>query len=200
MMCIMNSAVLGLLLVSAPITVSIADTTRSCARVLRLAFDEASVVWRPYGVLLLNVTPDAHACLSVAVQDGPVAAVPKEASLVPLGAVRFGADGTPRREIRLSIGSTEALLRHPASPIASSDIPGVVHDQLLGRALGRVLAHEIGHFLLRFPAHVAAGLMAAQHTVDDLTNAARRSFQLNQLEPRLREALPLAFASCEALS
>jgi hypothetical protein len=73
-----------------------------------------------------------------------------------------------------------------------------VHDQLLSRALGRVLAHEIGHFLLRFPAHAAAGLMAAQHTVDDLTDPSRLSFQLHQLEPRLREALPLALASCEA--
>jgi hypothetical protein len=117
---IMNSAALGLLLVSASITVSIADITRSSARVLRLALDEASAVWRPYGVTLVNVTPDAHACLSVAVQDGPIAAVPDEAALVPLGAVRFGADGTPKREIRLSIGSTEALLQDPASPIASA--------------------------------------------------------------------------------
>jgi hypothetical protein len=197
---VMNSVVLAFLLASAPITVSIANTTQTSAHVLQLAFDEARAVWRPYGVMLLNVPADAHACVSVAVQDGPVAARPGEASLVPLGAMRFGADGAPTREMRLSMGSTEALLRDSASRIDGADMPSVVHDQLIGRALGRVLAHEMGHFLLRFPAHVAAGLMAAQQTVDDLTNSTRRSCHLKQLEPRLREVLPLAFASCEALS
>ena len=117
MMCVINIVALDLLLLSTPITVSIiANTTRSSAHVLRLAFDEASALWRPYGVMLLNVTPDAHHCVSVAVQDGPVAAGPDEASLVPLGAVRFGADGTPTREIHVALGSTEALERLATLP------------------------------------------------------------------------------------
>jgi len=43
-----------------------------------------------------------------------------------------------------------------------------MHDRLFGRVLGRALAHEIGHFLLRRQGHSSKGLMRAQQQVPDL--------------------------------
>jgi hypothetical protein len=43
-----------------------------------------------------------------------------------------------------------------------------MHDRILGRMLGRALAHEMGHFLLRKQGHSSTGLMKAQQPVPDL--------------------------------
>jgi hypothetical protein len=47
-------------------------------------------------------------------------------------------------------------------------------DTFLGRALGRVLAHEIGHYLLGTAQHTMRGLMRAQFTPQDLLEDALR--------------------------
>ena len=41
------------------------------------------------------------------------------------------------------------------------DSPTLFHELLLSRALGRALAHELGHYLLKSRTHSAAGLMRA---------------------------------------
>ena len=37
--------------------------------------------------------------------------------------------------------------------------PETMREEIVGRVLGRVLAHEIGHYVLRSPQHAANGLM-----------------------------------------
>ena len=67
--------------------------------------------------------------------------------------------------------------------------PNSVRDQLVGRALGRVLAHEIGHFLLRLHDHTG-GLMRARHQVPALIDPDRRAFRLTPADAgRLRALL-----------
>jgi len=57
----------------------------------------------------------------------------------------------------------------------------------IGRALGRVLAHEIGHVLLAQAAHQAQGLMRASYEAEDLAALRRDSFTLSTNEiARLR--------------
>jgi hypothetical protein len=60
--------------------------------------------------------------------------------------------------------------------------PNALHDLIVGRVLGRALAHEIGHVLLRSSGHAAEGLMRAQHLVPDLVAADRRRFVLSESE------------------
>jgi hypothetical protein len=43
-----------------------------------------------------------------------------------------------------------------------------VRHRLLGRMLGRVAAHELGHLLFHSREHAGTGLMRAHHTVDEL--------------------------------
>jgi hypothetical protein len=64
---------------------------------------------------------------------------------------------------------------------------------LLGRAMGRALAHEIGHYLLASKLHTARGLMQASHTASEFFGADRRSFAIDAAQrqavaARLRQA------------
>ena len=46
--------------------------------------------------------------------------------------------------------------------------PTILRHVVLGRVLGRALAHEIGHFLLRSRGHSQIGLMRANQSIADL--------------------------------
>jgi hypothetical protein len=63
--------------------------------------------------------------------------------------------------------------------------PAAGRDQLLGRALGRVLAHELYHVLLRTRAHAREGLARPAQSSADLL-APRNSFA--EPDQRLLEA------------
>jgi hypothetical protein len=68
---------------------------------------------------------------------------------------------------------------------------GLDRDLTLGRVLGRALAHEIGHFLLRSRDHSVVGLMRARQPVSDLLAPDRRHFGLSASElTRLMSATP----------
>ena len=49
----------------------------------------------------------------------------------------------------------------------------------MGRALGRVLGHEIGHFLLGSRDHTAKGLMRSEQILTDLVSPDWRRFALS---------------------
>ncbi len=66
---------------------------------------------------------------------------------------------------------------------AFATLPPALADTFLGRALGRTLAHEIGHYLLGTGDHSAHGLMRAQFTPQDLLeDATRPLYGLNARE------------------
>ena len=58
--------------------------------------------------------------------------------------------------------------------------PSGLRDQIIARALGRALAHEIGHYLLASKDHTSHGLMKAQHKAGDLLGPSRRPFELTE--------------------
>jgi hypothetical protein len=67
---------------------------------------------------------------------------------------------------------------------------GVVTDRELARALGRVLAHEIGHVLLGARNHDQTGLMRVSFLPDELAAADRAPFRLTCLDVgRLRSRI-----------
>ena len=71
-----------------------------------------------------------------------------------------------------------------------SDWPPAVRDDLIGRALGRVLAHEIGHYLLILRSHTPDGLMQPSFKAAALVAPDRGAFALSdRLVPRLRARL-----------
>jgi hypothetical protein len=153
---------------------------RSIAPKLRLADlqDEAEQIWRPYGVRI--TWPDSRCQAETfpltvalgwqmerpAVPDGPMV----------LGRAFVEPNHPPMRPIRVSFQATEQMLA--LRPHAWTSIPGRVYERELARALGRVLAHEIGHVLLAFRAHEPTGLMREIFTPDQLARPDRSPFAL----------------------
>lgn len=80
-----------------------------------------------------------------------------------LGWITFTAS-RPDRCIHLSRASAEDLAR--TTP-GLNDVTFISHETLIGRALGRALAHELGHYLLRSTVHISRGLMRANWSSDD---------------------------------
>jgi hypothetical protein len=70
-------------------------------------------------------------------------------------------------------------------------MPVLERDTKLGRAMGRALAHELGHYLLASKTHTPHGLMQASHTASAFFETDRRAFAIDtderqQVAARLR--------------
>jgi hypothetical protein len=66
---------------------------------------------------------------------------------------------------------------------AVSERPAALGQRLMGRVLGRAIAHELGHFLFGSADHAEIGLMRARHRLDDLTSPFRRAFRVVPAQP-----------------
>ena len=136
---------------------------------------EADAIWASAGITFswhrLRSTDDGRAWpIDVTIDDRQTSEAPDGA----LGWLRFTPDG-PDRSIHLSRVSAEGLLR--ATPDLSS-FTVATHDTLIGRTLGRALAHELGHYLLRSKGHTSHGLMRAAWFSGQLVASGRDGFEL----------------------
>jgi hypothetical protein len=116
--------------------------------------------------------------------------------------LRIGRRHTLGRVIRVSADRPSRLIELALPTVAASvlqqtllgrrihELPAVARERAVGRGLGRVLAHEIGHYLLALRGHTPAGLMRESFSPDVLT--ASRGGELTVapiLLPRLRARL-----------
>jgi hypothetical protein len=70
------------------------------------------------------------------------------------------------------------------------ELPSALVDKLEAQALGRVLAHELGHLLLRNTDHSERGLMRPSYAPDDLISPFVKPFSLGKDQrPALRAAV-----------
>jgi hypothetical protein len=161
--------------------------------VARIAVAEAAGIWMPYGVAIdlagpcgwtadestvLNVAPDGNRTTL----RGPSAPGAGRWQR-PLGAITFAPDGTPAPTITVFVADLiELVSRAHVLGADEGRWPRKLHDLIVGRVLGRVLAHEIGHFLLRTRQHTAVGLMRSLQPASDLIEPSRRTFTLSQAE------------------
>jgi hypothetical protein len=143
--------------------------------------DEAERLWRPYGVHLewtdsrtSAVAPHGFSLEAVLDRQIDEPDLPKWTTV--LGRAYLNLDVPNARPIRVSVNGTEQVLALRTTSRAS--IVSIVHDHELGRALGRVLAHEIGHLLLGVPYHDEVGLMRAVFRPDELAEPDRAPFRL----------------------
>ena len=155
---------------------------------------ETEAIWGPYGVRL-EWTDAADAAESAANGVSLDASLERQFEsrvrmkrLAVLGRVAVGPDASNWRSIRVSSDATERVL---AARTTGRPASGSVLDHQLARALGRVLAHEIGHVLLGATAHDRAGLMRASFRAEELGEPDRTPFRLtcsgvDRLRGRLR--------------
>ena len=150
------------------------------------ALDEAAAIWAPYGATISAADPcvtplDGAATLTVAIA-GEAATLGTAPWAGTFGAIRF-TDGVPAPEIDVSYEAIARLIQSVSlHDRRESEWPRAVRRLVLGRVIGRVLAHEIGHYLLRSRGHAAAGLMRGQQTITNLVDADRRRFALSAAE------------------
>jgi hypothetical protein len=104
----------------------------------------------------------------------------------------FSSDGAPEPTLLLHY---DAVLKLGVSTVSLGGTrepqwPRAVRDRVLGRMIGRVVAHEIGHWLLRTRDHSTSGLMRAHHTTDELADPGREGLTLPPADfARLRTLL-----------
>ena len=149
-------------------------------RLAAAAVEEVAHIWTPYGVDIEALRPGhagRHGAVRLAVA---LAGHPgRQDAAKALGSIRF-VGNEPEPAIVLYQDAMERLL----STVAVfgreyREWPVAVCHSILGRVLGRALAHEIGHFLLRSRQHSTAGLMRSDLTVTDLVWPDRRPFVLS---------------------
>jgi len=157
---------------------------------LRAMVGETTALWKPHGVVLTWITSGAtsdplpHGVVRVA--NG---AASRTATALPLGAVVFAeGSATPAHTLMLSVAAVIQTVKNVKwQNRALAELPANSRDHLIGRALGRVLAHELGHYLLGLRVHAKSGLMRPEFRADQLIALSRQGFKLLEKQlPALR--------------
>jgi hypothetical protein len=136
---------------------------------------EASGIWESAGIAFACHRVDSEAepddwPLDVTIDDRRASAEPGGA----LGWITFTAN-RPDHSIYLSRACADDLVR--TTP-GLYDKTVAAHEILIGRALGRALAHELGHYLLQSKAHTSRGLMRSVWNSVDSFAVSRAGFEL----------------------
>lgn len=164
------------------------------ARLVESMQTEASSIWSPYGVRIQwSAPPGGVSCAQALGSFDVLVDVKRLRASKPfkpvLGGTWLTPSGIDRTPIRIDRDATEQLIRSLAVEelyrrLGRSDIDSTD----LGRALGRVLAHEIGHILLGTSQHQRRGLMRAVFFAGDLVDPQPNTYDLSSEEvERLRE-------------
>jgi len=151
--------------------------------------NEAAKIWRHYGIEIQSPSsPGGVPCpfilgsFDVLVEDRPSS--PRHTSASPvLGRTRvvparidcvgIYVDYDEIQSLIESVGQSQLLTLTGHPDVGPGDI---------GRALGRVLAHEIGHVVLGAPGHQPFGLMRRAFAPADLIRASRWAYTLSKKE------------------
>jgi hypothetical protein len=163
-----------------------ADPRAIDAAVTHEAVVEAAALWAPYQLVLERSACRTGGGAPELVVEFASAAMARSTTV--LGTVAFGPDGTP--EPRVTLFLDEVLRLMAGARLFGSEAwqwPRLLREQIVGRALGRILAHEIGHYVLSNRQHTQAGLMRSTQRSDELGAPSRAGFRLSAVEAaRLR--------------
>jgi hypothetical protein len=174
--------------------------------VVRGALNEATAIWRDAGVMIAwhlsdgSSTDGDPSAVRVLLDEARGSVFGQD---LPLGWINFNASGRSEGIVHLSYRNVVQLLdateAYRSRPISYKEL-------LAARALGRALAHELGHHLTASKVHSPSGLMKARRLVDELFSPARTKFTLSSDERQLAAktltdpALDITVEPCERLT
>jgi hypothetical protein len=182
-----------------PVTVTV-TAPRLSPSLLRYVLEEADAIWQGSGVTFVWRSAARDAPSSPRSVDGPPA-LPTSLRLVfgdapggvshggqlPLGWIVFDDVATPEQEIYVSYGNALRYMEAATAVVGLVDqMPTMQREMLLGRAMGRTLAHELGHYLFASKVHTPRGLMKASRTAYEFFSPDRSGFAI---EARQRQAI-----------
>jgi hypothetical protein len=141
---------------------------------------ETDAIWRGSGFSFVwQRDRGLPAALSVTIDDAPTIQLDGQTTL---GWIRFD-EGMPVPAIHLSYANALSLLAQSRGIVGPvGQMPIAERETLLGRAMGRALAHEMGHYLLASKAHTPKGLMATKRSASDLFAGDRAHFRIDDVQ------------------
>jgi hypothetical protein len=171
------------------VTISVHSAPAISPVIIDRTLEEASAIWRPTGVTFkwqkeeasvrAEANPPRPTRPRVLIDDQR--GTPRGAAS-PMGWVNFVGD-EPDGDIHISHGNAERfVLTVGGIDGAARRMTPAERFLLLGRTLGRALAHEIGHYLLKSREHTTNGLMKGRRTVQEFIGKERRGFELDSLQ------------------
>ena len=177
-------AAIALAAVLPTISISVHASPDVSPRLVRWTFEEADAIWSDAGVRIrwtleaeaVPAAPDPGDRLRVVIDHDRGMNLGAD---VAVGWVTFEGD-QPRPEIHLSYTNAVNGLERIAPRTMMHLLSQMRVDELVATALGRALAHELGHYLLELKDHTRDNdLMHASWTADELFGPARPRFHLN---------------------
>jgi hypothetical protein len=133
------------------------------------ARDQLTRIWRPVGIdvdiaATVASAPDLRhqGQVRLVLSDAAIRVGPSSGSLCALGVIHF-VDGLPQPEMTVSVTRVRDFVRR-ARPEQSAALQSL----LAARIIGRVAAHELGHYLVADTSHRESGLMRARFDGADL--------------------------------
>jgi hypothetical protein len=169
-----------------PMTVNVYAARGVSPHLVTETLNEARAVWNDVGITLawrvvVDSEPQYTAAPHVVIADET--AQSPHSNQTPIGWVRFKHPDDPDQEIHISRRNGMKLLRSYAGLGRPVDrMPPAEVEATLGRVLGRALAHELGHFLLRSGTHTRGGLMRGNHTIREFVALGRRGFEVDSAQ------------------
>ena len=133
---------------------------------LSTATKEIERIWRPYGVSFLwggraaTQKDGQQPPLRIVLKDDTLPGTGTQALTERLASIEFLEPTLPRDVINVAVGSARYLLsrsRYIGRNVR--ELPPFTQDRLLGKVVGRSIAHELGHYLLASRQHTEKGLM-----------------------------------------
>jgi hypothetical protein len=98
----------------------------------------------------------------------------------PLGWIVFDDERTPQQEIYLSLANAMELMSASRGVVGLiTEMTVVQRETLLARALGRALAHELGHYMLASKVHTSRGLLKATRMASEFFASGAGGFQID---------------------
>ena len=157
----------------------------------------AKEIWRPYVELSVGREGDA---LPIGIDQLTLVLTGRLSNEgTGLGWIEF-VDGAPAPTITISTRAVVRLMSESTwAGRRLSGWPPAVRVQFMTRALGRSIAHEMGHYLLRSKTHTERGLMRSQLTADDIMSSGASGHRLDagQLATLSQRMIELARANRE---
>lgn len=163
----------------AALTVNVSVASDIPASLVTRALAETDAIWRTAGVeFIWRREPSEPVTGALHVIIGHQLRPVREGGLA-LGWIYFD-ESTPGQRIYISYANAHQLMLDSPGVIGPQDrMPLFEREVLMARALGRALAHELGHYFLASKVHTNNGLMKAHRTASEFFGPDERPFKLD---------------------
>jgi hypothetical protein len=183
-----------------PMIVTVVSAGEISSRLVAAMLAEADTIWRPNGVSFIWRRVPQVQTTSQSIERAPYLSNTLRLTIgdergtvrdgrLPLGWIVFDDVTVPQQEIYLSHANAQAMMDSASSVVGIiNQMPLSQRETLLARAMGRALAHELGHYLLASKAHTDHGLMKAVLTAVELFQPGNSAFRIEQAQRRAMAA------------